>query len=86
MLRSYFLSTIRTFRKYRVFTFINLIGITLGMSSFILIMKYASIELSYDQNHTKKDRIYRVQLDRYNQGEFVYSMGRRLCRCGTGHA
>ena len=69
MLRSYFLSTIRTFRKYRVFTFINLIGITLGMSSFILIMKYVSNELSYDQSHTKKDRIYRVQLDRYNQGE-----------------
>ena len=69
MFRNYLITTLRTFRKNRAFTFINLMGITLGMASFILIMKYVSNELSYDQFHSKKNRVYRVQLDRYNQGE-----------------
>ena len=50
----------RNLLKHRVFTLINIGGMTIGMICFILIALYIQYELSYDRNHEKADRIYRV--------------------------
>lgn len=39
---------------------INIIGLSIGIASFILIGLYISDELSYDRYHKKADRIYRL--------------------------
>lgn len=39
------------------------------MMACMLIMQYVMYEFSYDDFHVKKDRIFRVQQDRYNKGE-----------------
>ena len=42
------------------YTLINLSGLTIGMTCFILIALYIQYEFSYDRQHEKADRIYRV--------------------------
>lgn len=44
-------------------------GLTIGMMACMLITQYVMHEFSYDDFHVKKDRIFRVQQDRYNKGE-----------------
>jgi putative ABC transport system permease protein len=52
---------LRSLLKFRGYTAINLIGLALGLSAGILIMIYVLDELSYDNFHINKDRIYRVE-------------------------
>jgi putative ABC transport system permease protein len=52
--------TVRNFRKQKLFTFVNLAGLTLGIISVSLIVIYISFELSYDHFHKNSDRIFRV--------------------------
>jgi putative ABC transport system permease protein len=45
------------------------LGLAIGMTAFILIIQYVRYELSYDDFHSRGERIFRVQQDRYNKGE-----------------
>ncbi len=60
MLRNYFKVALRNLFKNRLYALINLSGLTIGMTSFILIALYIQFELSYDSHHEKADRTYRV--------------------------
>ncbi len=61
MLGNYFKMAFRTLKASKAFTFINIFGLALGMTACILILAFVNLELSYDQFHSKKDRIYRLQ-------------------------
>ena len=63
MLRNYFIIALRNLRKQGLGSSINILGLTLGISSAMLLLCYVTDELSYDQYHTKADRIYRVAMD-----------------------
>ena len=55
-------------------TGINLLGLTVGITCFLLLGLYVKQEISYDQFHTKKDRIYRLILDEdYGDGRTFYN-------------
>lgn len=69
MIRNYITSITRYITRNKAFTFINVLGLAIGMMACMLIMQYVLNEFSYDNFHTKKDRIFRMQLDRYNKGE-----------------
>ncbi len=60
MLQNYFTSAFRNLRKNPVFTFINLIGLSLGMAAFILIFQYISFEKSVNGFHANLPNIYRI--------------------------
>src|SRR5688500_18035001 len=60
MLRNYFTVALRTILKDKLYSFINVFGLTLGIASCIFIAIYINDELSYDKFHSKADRIYRV--------------------------
>ena len=60
MLRNYLKVAFRNLRKRSGFTFINIFGLAIGIACCLLIAVYVFHELSYDQFHTKSDRIYRV--------------------------
>jgi len=60
MLNHYFKIILRTAFNNKVYTFINLTGLTTGMVVFLLIMLYVNYEFSVDQYHENKDYIYRV--------------------------
>jgi putative ABC transport system permease protein len=69
MIRNYITSIFRYISRNRAFTIINVLGLAIGMMACMLIAQYVLHEFSYDNFHEKKDRIFRVQLDRYDKGE-----------------
>ncbi len=69
MIKNYFTSVWRYISKNKAFTSINLFGLVIGMTAFMLIVQYVVHELNYDDFWTNSDRVYRVQLDRYDKGE-----------------
>ena len=60
MLNHYARVTWRALRRHRVYTFINVTGLAVGMGCALLIFLYVRDELSYDRFHEQADRIYRV--------------------------
>ena len=58
MLRNYFKIAIRNLYRNKGFSLINILGLAIGMASAILILLWIYHEVSYDQFHEKKDRIY----------------------------
>ncbi|HEY0656319.1 MAG TPA: ABC transporter permease, partial [Chryseosolibacter sp.] len=60
MIRNYILTTLRSFWKNRSHAFINILGLSLGITCSILIFLILRFELSYDTHHAKADRIYRI--------------------------
>ncbi len=60
MLRHFFQIAWRQLLKRKLYSFINIAGLAIGMACCVLITFYVQHELSYDRYHTKGDRIYRV--------------------------
>ena len=60
MLRYSILLFLRNIRRQKLFTFINLLGLTVSIASTLLIYLYVQHEFSYDSFHKDSDRIYRV--------------------------
>ena len=60
MLKNYFTLAFRNLLKNKLHSSINIAGLTIGMSSFILIALYIQYELSYDLHFADSDQIYRV--------------------------
>ncbi len=58
MFRNYFKVIFRNLYRFKSFSLINITGLAIGMASAILILLLIQNELSYDQFHEKKDRIY----------------------------
>lgn len=75
MLRNYFKIAFRNLWRHRVFSFINIMGLTVGMTACLLIFLYVRFELSYDRFHPKADRIYRIVADIKTPTETLPSQG-----------
>ncbi len=69
MIRNYLTSVWRYISRNRAFTTINILGLVIGMTAFMLIAQYVLHELSYDGFWKNSKDVYRVQLDRYDKGE-----------------
>ena len=52
--------TLRNIWRHKAFSFINIVGLTVGVTSTILIGLYAYSELSYDKFHADYKDIYRI--------------------------
>jgi putative ABC transport system permease protein len=63
MIKNYLKVSFRNLWKHKVFSGINIVGLAVGMAACFLIFLYVSFELSYDNFHSKADRIYRVVAD-----------------------
>ena len=73
MLKNYFKIAFRNLWRHRVFSGINLLGLAVGMSSFLLIFSYVSFERSYDAWNLKADRIYRINCDTRTETEVIHT-------------
>ncbi len=60
MFRNYIKTAWRNIRKNRLFSFINILGLAIGIATFFVIMLYVQDELSYDRFNEKADRIARI--------------------------
>ncbi|MBW7838794.1 MAG: ABC transporter permease [Chitinophagaceae bacterium] len=63
MFKNYFKIAFRNLWKNKGFTFINIAGLAIGLSCFILIALYVTNELDYDRFYPNAERIYRVDAD-----------------------
>ncbi|MBC7903761.1 MAG: ABC transporter permease [Gemmatimonadaceae bacterium] len=66
MLKNFFKIAWRNLLRSKGFSFINITGLAVGMATAILILLWIQNELTYDQFHQKKDRIYEA----WNRAEF----------------
>lgn len=63
MFRNFIKITLRNLLKYKTFSIVNLLGLTVGLTSFLLIALWIRDEQSYDRLHVFSDRLYRVMLN-----------------------
>ncbi len=69
MLRNYFKTTFRTLWKHKSHTIINVLGLSLGIASCVVIFLVLRYELSFDTFHANADRVFRVVTTFNRDGE-----------------
>ncbi|HEX2606992.1 MAG TPA: ABC transporter permease [Flavisolibacter sp.] len=67
MLRNYFKIAFRNLMKYKFISFINLFGLTVGLTCCLLIVAYILHEISYDRFQPQADRTYRISRSFHNE-------------------
>lgn len=75
LLGNYFKVALRNLFKHKVYSAINIIGLSIGMASCLLILLYVQYEMQYDHFHPNSDRIYRVIREDIDSEGSVYSTG-----------
>ena len=60
MLHNYLKIALRSLRKQKFYTVLNIAGLSLGIASTLLILLYIADEWRYDRFHEHADRIFRV--------------------------
>lgn len=60
MIKNYLVVAFRHLWRNRAFSLINILGLAVGMAAFFLIFSWVNLETSYDNFHSKADRIYRI--------------------------
>ncbi len=69
MLKNYLKIAYRNLLKHKAFSFINILGLAAGIAAFVLIFQYVQFELGYDTFQREGKNMYRVQVDRYHEGQ-----------------
>jgi putative ABC transport system permease protein len=68
MLRNYFMTALRSLRKHKSVSAINIAGLAIGMTAFLVMLQYVVFELSYDNFHADRENIYRVESQFFKNG------------------
>jgi ABC-type antimicrobial peptide transport system permease subunit len=63
MIKNYLKTAIRNILRHKVYSFLNVAGLAVGMACCILLLLWVRDELSYDRFHHNADRIYRVFIE-----------------------
>lgn len=72
MLKNYFIAAARNLYKNKAFTAINILGLSIGLASFILISLYVYHEISFDRYHHNANRIFRIVENLKTENEMLY--------------
>lgn len=71
MINNYIRITWRQLWKNKAISLINMGGLSVGIACSVLLLSYVAFQLSYDGWHEKKQDIYRIGLDFYQDGRLV---------------
>lgn len=71
MIKYYFKTALRSFAKSKIFTAINLIGLTIGMTAIMVILIWAQNEWSFDRHYPNAKKVYRVICHWEGKGEHL---------------
>ncbi|HUM48226.1 MAG TPA: ABC transporter permease, partial [Chitinophagales bacterium] len=75
-MNNYLKIAIRNLLKHRLTSFINLFGLTVGLTCCLLILVYIVNELSYDRYNKNADRTYRITRAFYSDnGSLAFNLG-----------
>lgn len=73
MLRTHLHAAWRTFVRHRTFSILNIVGLAISLSVFVIMALYIEDELSYDRFHSKASQIYRVVDDKQTPDVLLHS-------------
>jgi len=71
MLKNYLKIALRTLRRNKIYSFINILGLAISIAACLLILQYVSFELGYDTFHANADNLYRLTNDRHQNGRLT---------------
>lgn len=75
MLKNYLNVALRNLFKHKFYSLINILGLSIGLTCFLMISLYVVDELSYDTFHSDADRIYRMDFTgNINGSEFITAL------------
>lgn len=60
MFKNYLKTAWRSFLRQKVYSILNIVGLSIGLTCCIVILLFVNYELSYDKLHSKSNRIFRV--------------------------
>ena len=63
MLKNYLKTSFRNLLRHKSYTFINILGLTVGLVTSIFILLWIIDELSFDRFHSNSDRIFKVLIN-----------------------
>ncbi len=75
MVKNYFKPLLRSFKRKKAFTLINVGGLTLGITCSLIMFLIVKHELSYDNYHENGDRLYRITTTSTFDGNTSYRIG-----------
>jgi putative ABC transport system permease protein len=73
MIRNLFLTAFRSLKKNKFFSFLNILGLSIGMGVFLIIALYVQFEKSYEQSIADNENIYRLTLTSYINNELSFA-------------
>lgn len=76
MIKNYFKTAWRSIWRQKVFSFINIAGLAIGMAGAILILLWLQNEISFDKFHLNKDRLYEAYGLTNNTGSHPYAINK----------
>ncbi|MBB6109372.1 ABC-type antimicrobial peptide transport system, permease component [Mucilaginibacter lappiensis] len=75
MIKNYFKIALRNFSKHKLFTLINIIGLSIGISSALVIYLIVHFDFTFNQSFTDGDRIYRIVSNYTFSGQEAHNRG-----------
>ncbi|WP_162996860.1 ABC transporter permease [Mucilaginibacter kameinonensis] len=75
MFKNYFKIALRNFWRHKFFTFVNVIGLSIGISSALVIYLIVHFDFTFNQNFDDSSRIYRVVSNYTFSGEEAHNRG-----------
>ncbi len=75
MLQNYLKIALRNLQHNKVFSFINIAGLSIGLACCMLIVLYTKDEVSYDRFHKNVNNIYRIVVTETSPEGEVHKMG-----------
>lgn len=71
MIRNYLTIALRNILKNKVFSAINIFGLSIGLAACLLIFQFVTFQLSFDTFNEKFERTYRITNDRFQNGKLI---------------
>src|SRR3569833_226011 len=75
MIKNYFKIAWRNLLHHKLFTLINIVGLSVGISAALVIYLIVSYDFTFDKFHKGGDRIYRVVTNMNYSGEAIFNSG-----------
>lgn len=75
MIKNYFKIAFRGFWRHKLLTLINIVGLSIGISTALVIYLIVHFDFTFDKFHPDNDKIYRVVTDFTFAGELSYNGG-----------
>ena len=75
MFKNYLKIALRNIKRHKGYSFINIVGLSIGMACCIMILFWVQDELSYNKFHEKADSLYLVRTHQHYGTETVQANG-----------